>query len=288
MKHRSLQRIYPADKVNMGGHLIDQPLPNRTIENVDPFLLIHHWHNHLPGGQRPQEAGVGPHPHRGFSPVTFVFKGAVEHRDSLGEHATVHAGGTQWMFAGRGVTHSERFPKDMVAEGGELEFIQFWVNAPAKHKMAAPYYQPIQLEDTPLVAEDKSKIWIVSGEYKGTKGPAPTYSPQLLLRGELQKDGAVQIPVPATYNVLVYVLEGSIKTTGGQLLTKDMGIYQLDGDTIDLTATADTRYIVLSGEPINEPVAQYGPFVMSNQTELMEAVRDAQQGKMGILIEEFD
>jgi redox-sensitive bicupin YhaK (pirin superfamily) len=288
MKHRSLQRIYPADKVNMGGHLIDQPLPNRTIENVDPFLLIHHWHNHLPGGQRPQEAGVGPHPHRGFSPVTFVFKGAVEHRDSLGEHATVHAGGTQWMFAGRGVTHSERFPKDMVAEGGELEFIQFWVNAPAKHKMAAPYYQPIQLEDTPLVAEDKSKIWIVSGEYKGTKGPAPTYSPQLLLRGELQKDGAVQIPVPATYNVLVYVLEGSIKTTGGQLLTKDMGIYQLDGDTIDLTATAETRYIVLSGEPINEPVAQYGPFVMSNQTELMEAVRDAQQGKMGILIEEFD
>ena len=288
MKHRSLQRIYPADKVNMGGHLIDQPLPNRTIENVDPFLLIHHWHNHLPGGQRPQEAGVGPHPHRGFSPVTFVFKGAVEHRDSLGEHATVHAGGTQWMFAGRGITHSERFPKDMVAEGGELEFIQFWVNAPAKHKMAAPYYQPIQLEDTPLVAEDKSKIWIVSGEYKGTKGPAPTYSPQLLLRGELQKDGAVQIPVPATYNVLVYVLEGSIKTTGGQLLTKDMGIYQLDGDTIDLTATADTRYIVLSGEPINEPVAQYGPFVMSNQTELMEAVRDAQQGKMGILIEEFD
>lgn len=288
MKHRSLQRIYPADKVNMGGHLIDQPLPNRTIENVDPFLLIHHWHNHLPGGQRPQEAGVGPHPHRGFSPVTFVFKGAVEHRDSLGEHATVHAGGTQWMFAGRGVTHSERFPKDMVAEGGELEFIQFWVNAPAKHKMAAPYYQPIQLEDTPLVVEDKSKIWIVSGEYKGTKGPAPTYSPQLLLRGELQKDGAVQIPVPATYNVLVYVLEGSIKTTGGQLLTKDMGIYQLDGDTIDLTATADTRYIVLSGEPINEPVAQYGPFVMSNQTELMEAVRDAQQGKMGILIEEFD
>jgi redox-sensitive bicupin YhaK (pirin superfamily) len=272
----------------MGGHLIDQPLPNRTIENVDPFLLIHHWHNHLPGGQRPQEAGVGPHPHRGFSPVTFVFKGAVEHRDSLGEHATVHAGGTQWMFAGRGVTHSERFPKDMVAEGGELEFIQFWVNAPAKHKMAAPYYQPIQLEDTPLVAEDKSKIWIVSGEYKGTKGPAPTYSPQLLLRGELQKDGAVQIPVPATYNVLVYVLEGSIKTTGGQLLTKDMGIYQLDGDTIDLTATAETRYIVLSGEPINEPVAQYGPFVMSNQTELMEAVRDAQQGKMGILIEEFD
>ena len=288
MKHISLHRIYPADKVNMGGHLIDQPLPNRTIENVDPFLLIHHWHNHLPGGQRPQEAGVGPHPHRGFSPVTFVFKGAVEHRDSLGEHATVHAGGTQWMFAGRGVTHSERFPKDMVAEGGELEFIQFWVNAPAKHKMAAPYYQPIQLEDTPLVAEDKSKIWIVSGEYKGTKGPAPTYSPQLLLRGELQKDGAVQIPVPATYNVLVYVLEGSIKTTGGQLLTKDMGIYQLDGDTIDLTATADTRYIVLSGEPINEPVAQYGPFVMSNQTELMEAVRDAQQGKMGILIEEFD
>ena len=285
---RTLKKIYPADKVNMGGHLLDQPLPNATLDNLDPFLLIHHWHQHLPGGQRQQEVGVGPHPHRGFSPVTFVFKGAVKHQDSLGEKATVGAGGTQWMFAGRGVTHSERFPKKLAEEGGELEFIQFWVNAPAEYKMAAPYYQPISLEDTPLIEQEKSKLWVVTGKLNGVRGAAPTYSPQLLLRGELQKDGKVNIPVPQSFNALVYVIEGSLKTTGGQLLTKDMGVFERNGNEIELSATADTRYILLSGEPINEPIAQYGPFVMNNQTQLMEAVRDSQMGKMGVLIEEFE
>ncbi|MGB1037819.1 MAG: pirin family protein, partial [Bacteroidia bacterium] len=212
MSNRTLKHVIPAQKVNMGGHYLDQPLPTNKVDNLDPFLLIHHWHNFLPGGQRPQEAGVGPHPHRGFSPVTFVFKGAIEHRDSLGNQATVNEGGTQWMFAGRGITHSERFPKKLVENGGELEFIQFWINTPAKHKMEVPYYNPISLEDTPLVEEEKSKLWIVSGEYKGTKGVAPTYSPQTLLRGELKIGGEVTIPLPKSYNTLVYVLEGGIKS----------------------------------------------------------------------------
>lgn len=288
MSNRSIKKIYPADKVNMGGNLIDQPLPNKEMENLDPFLLIHHWHNHLPGGQRPQEVGVGPHPHCGFSPVTFIFKGAVEHRDSLGEKATVEAGGTQWMFAGRGITHSERFPREMTENGGELEFIQFWVNAPAEYKREAPYYQPISKEDTPLVAEEKSNVWVVSGKYKGVKGAAPTYSPQLLLRGDIQKDGVLEVPIPASYNALVYVLEGGLKIDGQSVLTKDMAVLNNDGDTLTISATADSRFIILSGEPINEPIAQYGPFVMNNQTGIMEAMRDAQIGKMGVLIEEFD
>lgn len=288
MSKRSLKKVYPADKVNMGGNMIDQPLPNAEMENLDPFLLIHHWHNRLPGGQRPQEAGVGPHPHCGFSPVTFIFKGAVEHRDSLGKKATVEAGGTQWMFAGRGITHSERFPREMTENGGELEFIQFWVNAPASAKKKPPYYKPISKAETPLVEEEGSKVWIVSGEYKGIQGAAPTYSPQLLLRGEIHKDGTLDIPVPASYNALVYVLEGGLKIDGHTVLTKDMAVLNNDGETLNLTATADTRFIILSGEPINEPIAQYGPFVMNNQTQIMEAVRDAQMGKMGILIEEFD
>jgi redox-sensitive bicupin YhaK (pirin superfamily) len=288
MSFRSIKKIYPADKVNMGGHLLDQPLPNNELKSLDPFLLIHHWHQILPGGQRPQEAGVGPHPHRGFSPVTFVFKGAIEHRDSLGEKATVHAGGTQWMFAGKGITHSERFPKELVENGGELEFIQFWVNSPAAYKMAQPYYQPIQLENTPLMEGDKSKLWIVSGRYKDTKGAAPANSPQLLLRGELQKEGEIVIPITATFNTLVYVLEGGLKSDNKTILTKDMAVYTNDGDSIHLKATADTRFIVLSGEPINEPVVQHGPFVMNNETQIMEAMRDSQMGKMGVLIEEFE
>ena len=288
MQKRTINQIIPAQKVNMGGHIIDQPLPTRKIDNLDPFLLIHHWHNHLPGNQKQQDVGVGPHPHCGFSPVTFIFKGAVEHRDSLGNRAIVENGGTQWMFSGNGITHSERFPKQLVEDGGELEFIQFWVNAPAKFKNKPPYYQPISQADTPLVEEDKSKIWTVSGEYKGIKGVAPTYSPQLLLRGEIQQNGHLDIPIPESFNALIYVLNGNLEIDKKTLVTKDMGILNLDGNNINIKANEDTRFIILSGEPINEPIATYGPFVMNDQTELMQALKKAQMGKMGVLIEEFD
>jgi len=288
MQKRTINQIIPAQKINMGGHIIDQPLPTRQIDNLDPFLLIHHWHNHLPGNQKPQDVGVGPHPHCGFSPVTFIFKGAVEHRDSLGNRAVVENGGTQWMFSGNGITHSERFPKQLVEDGGELEFIQFWVNAPAKFKNKPPYYQPINQADTPLVEEEKSKIWLVSGEYKGTKGVAPTYSPQLLLRGEIQQNGHLDIPIPESFNALIYVLNGNLEIDKKTLVTKDMGILNLDGNNINIKANEDTRFIILSGEPINEPIATYGPFVMNDQMELMQALKKAQMGKMGVLIEEFD
>ena len=288
MQKRTIDQIIPAQKVNMGGHIIDQPLPTRKIDNLDPFLLIHHWHNHLPGNQKQQDVGVGPHPHCGFSPVTFIFKGAVEHRDSLGNRAIVENGGTQWMFSVNGITHSERFPKQLVEDGGELEFIQFWVNAPAKFKNKPPYYQPISQAATPLVEEDKSKIWTVSGEYKGIKGVAPTYSPQLLLRGEIQQNGHLDIPIPESFNALIYVLNGNLEIDKKTLVTKDMGILNLDGNNINIKANEDTRFIILSGEPINEPIATYGPFVMNDQTELMQALKKAQMGKMGVLIEEFD
>ncbi len=286
-KLRSIKQVVPAQKVNMGGHLLDQPLPVQGLEMVDPFLLIHHWKSVLPGGQNPRDVGVGPHPHRGFSPVTFIFKGNVEHRDSLGNHAVVNDGGTQWMFAGRGITHSERMSNELVENGGDLEFIQFWVNAPADKKMEQPFYKPISEEETPLVEDDKSKIWVVSGTYKGTEGVAPTYSSQLLLRGTIQKDGEVTIPTPDNHNTLLYLLEGGLKSNDKTLLTKDMAVYHNDGNEISLKATADSTFILLSGEPLNEPVASYGPFVMNNETQLMEALRDAQMGKMGILIEEF-
>ena len=288
MQKRTINQIIPAQKVNIGGHIIDQPLPTRQIDNLDPFLLIHHWHNHLPGNQKPQDVGVGPHPHCWFSPVTFIFEGAVEHRDSLGNRAVVENGGTQWMFSGNGITHSERFPKQLVEDGGELEFIQFWVNAPAKFKNKPPYYQPISQADTPLVEEDKSKIWTVSGEYKGIKGVAPIYSPQLLLRGEIQQNGHLDIPIPESFNALIYVLNGNLEIDKKTLVTKDMGILNLDGNNINIKANEDTRFIILSGEPINEPIATYGPFVMNDQTELMQALKKAQMGKMGVLIEEFD
>ena len=285
---KKIEQIIPAQKVNMGGHMLDQPLPVHGLDYLDPFLLIHHWKSKLPGNQRQQDAGVGPHPHRGFSPVTFIFNGEVNHQDSLGNNALVKEGGTQWMFAGSGLTHSERFSKKLVEQGGELEFIQFWVNAPSEHKMKPPFYKPLSKEDTPVIKTEKSEIYIVSGELNGQKGAVETYSPQLLLRGEIKEGGEVKIPIPNTFNTLLYLLDGEVVANEKQLNAKDMAVYELEGESISFKASKDTRFMILSGEPIGEKVASYGPFVMNNQTEIMEALRDSQKGKMGVLIEEFD
>jgi redox-sensitive bicupin YhaK (pirin superfamily) len=271
----------------MGGNLVEQPLPVQGIDQVDPFLLIHHWDSPLKGGQHQREVGVGPHPHRGFSPVTFIFKGSLQHRDSLGNDAIVYEGGTQWMHAGKGITHSERPGKELAENGGENEFIQFWVNTPARYKMEAPHYQPISGEETPIVEDNGAHIGVVAGTYKNITGPAKTHSPQLLLRGEADAKAEFFLEIPSKYNCLLYVLDGDLELEGVAVKDKTMIWFENDGETIPVKANADTRFIVLSGEPINETVTSYGPFVMNTQTEIMEALRDAQMGKMGVLIEEF-
>lgn len=285
---RSIKQIIRAQKINMGGHILDQPLPYGDIDRIDPFLLIHHWDEPVKGGMRQQEIGVGPHPHRGFSPVTFVYKGDLEHRDSLGNRAIVSAGGTQWMHAGKGITHSERPSAYLAEHGGENEFIQFWVNTPAKHKMETPYYLPLSKEDTPTVTEGNASIQVVAGEYKGTLGPAKTYSPQTLLRVDTVGDSELSIPLPVSYNVVLYVLNGNLTVDGQMVGSKEMVWFDNDGDVLQLSVSGESRFIILSGEPIGEKVSSYGPFVMNSQTEVMVALRDAQMGKMGVLIEEFD
>ncbi len=284
---KEIIKIVKAAPINMGGHLLDQPLPIEGLVQIDPFLLIHHWKNNLPGNQSEGEVGVGPHPHRGFSPVTFVFKGIVEHRDSLGNFASVGEGGTQWMFAGRGITHSERFGKKLAKQGGEIEFIQFWVNAPSFSKMDAPYYKPIQLEDTPLIEKENVKIWLITGEIEDKKGIVNTYSPQLLVRAAFETDGVYNFELPLDFNALIYVLDGNLTVNGKQVGEKEMAVFSQNGTNISVLANQQTRFILLSGEPINEPINSYGPFVMNTQSEVMQAVKDAQMGKMGVLIEDF-
>ncbi|MEJ6506329.1 MAG: pirin family protein, partial [Crocinitomicaceae bacterium] len=199
MNNRTIKKIIPAQRVEMGGHLLDQPLPVPGIEKIDPFLLIHHWDESISLGGKQNEMGVGPHPHRGFSPVTFIFKGSLRHQDSIGNTAVISSGGTQWMHAGRGIVHSERPGIETVKNGGDQEFIQFWVNTPAKYKMEAPYYLPITNEDTPKIKKDKAEIAIVAGIYESIKGPAKTYSPQTLLRVDAEQDAKFEIPLPKAY-----------------------------------------------------------------------------------------
>lgn len=291
MKKRSVNRIIPAQKVNMGGIYLDQSLPASGIDQIDPFLLIHHWDKTLKGGSRQQDEGVGPHPHRGFSPVTIIFKGGIHHQDSRGNNSVVMEGGTQWMNSGMGIIHSERPAKELAENGGELEFIQFWVNTPAANKMDEPSYQPLTKENTPAYssADNKVKIQIVVGELNSIKGPVESNSPLLVLRLDIIRKGQINLAVPKEYNAMIYQLDGSlyVSETRKKTKAKDLIWFNNDADHIFVEANKDTRAILLAGMPINEKITTHGPFVMNTQTEIMEALRDYQMGKMGVLIEEF-
>lgn len=280
-----IKEIIPSIKVNMGGNIIDQPLPINQINYFDPFLLIHHWKNTMPGDQQQKEVGVGPHPHRGFSPVTFIFKGEVDHNDSLGNNATVTAGGTQWMFAGRGITHSERPSKIMAKNGGDLEFIQFWVNAPSENKMEEPFYLPLSKKDTPTITEKNYSIQIVCGQYLNTKGAIEYFSPLNLLRIEIENSASLNLNLPQEHNTIIYLLDGELIINEESCVAKDMVLFKNKGELIKIKSKEKTRFIVLSGLPINEPVISYGPFVMNTKNEIIEALNDAQEGKFGTLIE---
>lgn len=290
MKARTIERLAKAFKVNMGGIILDQALPQRGLDMVDPFLLIHHLDFTYNGGEQQQNVGVPPHPHKGFSPVSFIFKGGIHHRDSIGNDSIVGAGGTQWMHSGRGIIHSERPTKEAAENGGAWELIQFWVNAPKSTKFKEPHYIPLDASNTPTLQlpNDGGTIAVVAGEAHGLKGAIPTESPQLLVRYEVKAGQSIETPIPFGFNALLYVLDGAGTINGQSINAKDMIIFAKDGEGISLNITQDMRAILLSGEPLNEPVESYGPFVMTNKEEIKEAIAEFQSGKMGRLVEKFN
>ncbi len=273
----------------MGGMPIRQPFPTHNVEQFDPFLLLHHADIKAPENIDPDDAGVGPHPHRGFSPVTFIFKGGVHHRDSRGNDSVIYEGGAQWMNAGMGMIHSERPPKDIHDIGGRQEIIQLWINTPAAHKMDQPQYFPLSADEAPeVISEDgKVKTRIFSGEVLGKKGPIPSHTEVNAATLELKKGGTVSIPLPADHNAMIYLLNGKVNVSGyGLAEGLHAVLFKQDGEGITIEAQEDTRILLLSGKPLNEKMVHHGPFVMNTQTQILEAMRDYQMGKMGILIEE--
>ncbi|NNV55917.1 pirin family protein [Limnovirga soli] len=288
MKTRTVKNILYAASYNMGGFPIRQPIPAPGVESIDPFLLLHHADVKVPTHQPVMQSGVGPHPHRGFSPVTFIFKGGVHHRDSRGNDNVIYEGGVQWMNAGMGIIHSERPPADIFEKGGRQEIIQLWVNTPAAFKMEQPSYQPFSASAIPtIISEDGlATIHISSGELNGVKGPVSSYSEVNTFTAEFIKGAAFSFTIPDTHNAFVYLLDGSIHLPGhGTVTGKNAAYFNNDGDTITIEALEDTRLFIGTGQPLNEAVASHGPFVMSNETQLLEAFRDYQMGKMGVLIE---
>lgn len=289
MKNRTVSRLLYAHQVDMGGMPIRQPLPTQQVEQIDPFLLLHHANIKAPAHVEPDRAGVGPHPHRGFSPVTFIFQGGVHHRDSRGNDNVIYAGGAQWMNAGMGIIHSERPPQDIHEIGGRQEIIQLWINTPSKNKMDQPAYHPLSAEEAPAFASEDGNVHgkVFSGQVRGVKGPIPSQATVNAATLEFKKGGAISIEIPTNHNSMIYLLDGKLRVEGfGMAESLHLVHFNNNGDGISLEALQNTRILFLSGEPLNEPVVSHGPFVMNTQTQIMEAMRDYQMGKMGVLIEE--
>ena len=287
---RTIKSIIYANSFDMGGMPVRQAFPSAKAETIDPFLLLHHADVKVPTHIPTSKAGVGPHPHRGFSPVSFIFKGGVHHRDSRGNDNVVYEGGTQWMNAGMGIIHSERPPTDIFEKGGRQELIQLWVNTPAAHKMDQPAYYPITAEETPVVTSEDGlvKVSIHSGELNNVKGPIPTFSEVNTYTAKATKGGSFFFEIPATHNAFIYVLSGKIKLKNepDEVETNFLIVLNNDGAGFDMEALEDSVLMIGTGEPLNEPMASHGPFVMNSQTEIMQAFRDYELGKMGVLIED--
>jgi len=260
--------------------------PSNGIQlEVSPFLMLDYA-----GPQyfkpAPEPRGVGEHPHRGFETVTIAYQGSVGHRDSAGNSGVIYPGDVQWMTAASGVLHEEMHEAEFTKNGGTFEMIQLWVNLPAAHKMSKPGYQAITKEQIPTVEfETGGHARIIAGSLNGSKGAAKTFTPLNVWDLELKAGQRVELPVPEGHNTAVVLRKGDTTVNGTAKLTGEARIATLgpDGDTVTFEAAADSHLLLLSGEPINEPVASYGPFVMNTREEIMQAVADLKAGKFGQL-----
>lgn len=284
---KTIQHKVDSPLVSMGPIRLRQPLPTQGIENVDPFLLLHHYGPYaISIFNNPFD--LGAHPHRGFEPITLLFKGEQLHRDSLGNEMLVKAGDVQWTTAGRGIVHAEGPSKEFIEKGGELEGIQLWLNLPASKKMMPANYQHLKSEDIPVI-ENQAKtirLKIVAGKQGIEKGLIKTQTAVNVFTLKAKGAGTMMVDIPETHQSLVYLLDGEAIINGAEILKKgaiQMLTFNKEGKTIDIETKKESNLLVLSGEPINEKIAQYGPYVMNTQTEIMEAMRDFQKGKMGYL-----
>ncbi len=277
---KKIQSIHTAPETMMGPIKIRQAFPLRGIEQVSPFILLHHFDfTFLP---HENNFNVPPHPHRGFSPVTFMFEGSVEHEDSLGNKHIVYDNEVQWINAGRGIIHSEKADKAFTEKGGRSQGIQLWINTPKAEKMNPPTYQPITKNEIVLIEKEGVEFRLVSGQYQDKKGPAKSDVVTAMLR--MKADSNYELNFPSNHNVTFYILEGELSLNTNQTIKQyDLVVFEKSEDVILLNAKADSKLLIMAGLPINEPLVTHGPFVMNSETEILEAMRDYQQGKMGFL-----
>ena len=261
MNYRRVANIVKSEKIDMGGTLVKQSLPTQQLEQISPFLLLHHFGPiDVTPGMDPLD--VGPHPHRGFEPVTFLFSGGIRHKDSRGNEGILSAGDVQWMTAGMGIIHSERASKAFLESGGTMEGIQLWVNLAAKDKMVQPRYQDIKATNIPQIELDGGKVAIklVAGTFNDQKGPAQTYTPITAMMLEIATDGTIELPIPNGHNALIYILGGEVQVNDNFNYEGETMInFREEGEGILLKGIQPSRILFLTGEPINEPLATMVP-----------------------------
>lgn len=250
---------------------------------LSPFILL----DYAPPTEfapAPQKRGVGVHPHRGFETVTIVYSGEVDHRDSTGNGGHIGPGDVQWMTAASGILHEEFHSAAFTQNGGTMEMVQLWVNLPAKDKMSPPGYQGLLDADIPSVdlADGGGRLRVIAGEYAGARGPARTFTPINIWDVRLNAGAKTAFTLPEGHTLAVLVQSGAVKLNGGEVARDaQFAIFEREGGAIELEAESDAKVLVLSGEPIDEPVAWYGPFVMNTEAEIRQAITDFNAGKFG-------
>ncbi len=284
---REVLGVYRPGSIHMvgDGFPVRNLFPSNDLDReVDPFLLLDYaGPQYFPPTNRPR--GVGEHPHRGFETVTIVYEGVVAHRDSAGNAGVIGPGDVQWMTAASGIVHEELHEKEFAKRGGTLHAIQLWVNLPRVSKMSAPSYQSILNGGIPTMQLDGGdRVRIIAGSLKGHKGPARTFTPIELYDLQLKAGSGVSLTFPETYNAALFVLQGRASVNGSEPAGEaEIIVCKRQGSHVAIDAQVDSHLLAMAGMPIAEPIARYGPFVMSAKAELAQAVSDYQAGKMGHL-----
>lgn len=287
MKLNSIKKVGRSDFVNMGPIELRQPIPTQEIEMIDPFVLLHHYGPYKISEEN-NPFDLGPHPHRGFEPVTFLIQGEQLHRDSLGNESIVKAGDVQWTTAGLGIIHAEGPTKEFVQRGGTLEGIQLWLNLPAEKKMIPANYQHVKNEDFGVVSskDEKIRIQIIAGNLEGKPGKISTQTSVNAFIVDVEEKGQYEFNIPKEHQSLIYLIDGDVVINNIEKLVKDKNQlieFNQDGEGFSIQGNEKSKLLFLSGKPLKEHVTSWGPYVMNTQTEIMEAMRDYQQGKMGFL-----
>lgn len=255
------------------------------LYRMSPFFLLDYGSKiEFPASAKPR--GVGVHPHRGFETVTIAFKGKVAHHDSYGNSGVIGEGDVQWMTAGSGVLHKEYHEEAYSRQGGPFQMVQLWVNLPAKDKMTTPKYQAIEHAQMGkfVLPRNQGTLEVIAGEYGGVKGPASTFTPMQVYVGRLKAGASLKLDLPEKYNTGLLVVEGRFRLNGqDDVATDHFALFKNDGTEVQVEASEDGVFLLLSGEPIHENLVPYGPFLMNSKQEIMQAFEDLNAGKFGML-----